>query len=328
MDATKFDNFSVNKIQDKTQSTSAGRPSPWDDAPLRSKMVAMTAMSMIAGCAAGIVATTHPQGVYVLLVGMTTCLAVMLWFGKRYVWGPYDELVATIRRIARADGPAAIDTLPLTRGDELGDIARGLHQLTSWAIRDHRDAHLIRKTVDRRVEKATRQATQQLRGMAMRDALTDLGNRHFLDDNLESLAASVRETSEDLICIIVDLDNFKQVNDSLGHQTGDELLILVGSLIRACIRGTDIAVRLGGDEFVILLPGCDMKRAGMLAHRISSLFLQHTRTTVRTDQPVSLSMGIASMLQDHLRTGHELLEAADRKLYEAKRAGKSRAVGA
>ncbi len=306
----------------------ARRGRAWHNAPLRAKVIALGAAALIGGCAAGIVAAMHPLGVWALLIVISSVLAGLLWFGKRYVWGPYEKLVDTLHRISESDLPAAIDALTLTRRDELGAIARSLHQLTSWAQRDHREARLIRKTLDRRIEEATRHTTHQLRRMAMRDALTDLGNRYFLDDNLEPLTRSVRESDDDLVCMVFDVDNFKQINDTLGHAAGDEILILLGSLIRATARKSDIAVRLGGDEFVILLPGCSGERAKLLAHRISSLFTQHVHTTVRTQVPVSLSIGIASLQRDEARSGHELLEIADRKLYQAKRAGKGHAVGA
>jgi diguanylate cyclase (GGDEF)-like protein len=300
----------------------------WQNLRLQTKTIAMIVTAMISGCAAGIVAAMHPLGVFALLGGMTGSLALLLWFGKRYVWGPYEQFVITAQQLTHEDHPTSIESLPLIRRDELGNIARAMQQLSSWANRDHREAHLIRKNLDHRIEKSTRQATFKLQRIAMRDALTDLGNRHFLDINLETLVTSVRESGDDLICIVIDLDNFKQINDTLGHATGDDVLILMGSLVRACIRTSDLAVRLGGDEFVILLPCCDMQQAATLSHRISSLFNQHMRTTLKTQLPVSLSIGIASLCQEEAQTGAELLDIADRKLYEAKRGGKAQAVGA
>jgi diguanylate cyclase (GGDEF)-like protein len=303
------------------------RTHSWDDAPLRGKVAALVIAAACGGCLVGFIEAQNSTRVWLAPAGVSLVIVVLLLVARRWVWRPYEKLVDTLERITRTERPATLGDLPLTRRDEVGKLARSLHQLTSWAIRDHRDAHLMRKTMDARVEQATRRATRQLRHLAMRDALTDLGNRHFLDDNLDPLVNSVRESGDDLLCMAIDVDHFKQINDTLGHAAGDELLILIGSLIRGSIRGNDYAVRLGGDEFVVLLPGCDPDRARELADRLRSLFVHHTRTSMRTEAQVSLSVGIASLQNDRARDGRNLLEIADAKLYEAKRLGKGRTVG-
>ncbi len=299
-----------------------------EDAPLRGKVSALVIAAACGGCAVGFIEAHFPTRFWLAPAGVSLIIVALLWVARRWVWRPYESLVETLGRITRSDRPAALNDLPLTRHDEVGMLARSLHQLTHWSIRDQRDAHLMRKTMDVRVDQATRKATSQLRRMAMSDALTDLGNRHFLDDQLDPLVKSVRESGDDLVCMVFDIDNFKQINDTLGHTAGDELLILIGSLIRATIRSNDYAVRLGGDEFVVLLPGCNRDRARRLADRLRSLFVHHTHTSMRTEATVSLSVGIASLQYDHARNGRQLLEIADGKLYEAKRAGKSQTVGA
>jgi len=299
----------------------------WDDAPLRGKVAALVIAATCGGCMVGFIEAQYPTRIWLAPMGVSLIVVALLVLARRWVWRPYEKLVDTLVQITRADRPAALGDLPLTRRDEVGKLARSLHQLTSWAIRDHRDAHLIRKTMDVRVDQATRKATRQLRRMAMRDALTDLGNRHFLDDNLDPLVKSVGASGDDLVCMVFDIDNFKQINDTLGHAAGDELLILISSLLRGSIRSNDYAVRLGGDEFVVLLPGCGLDRARRMADRLRSLFVHHTRTSMRTEAQVSLSVGIASLQNDRARNGRQLLEIADGKLYEAKRAGKSQTVG-
>ena len=117
------------------------------------------------------------------------------------------------------------------------------------------------------------------------------------------------------------MDNFKTVNDTLGHDVGDDLLKTLGSLIRASTRSVDCGVRLGGDEFVVLLPGCGMDRAKEFGERLVSLFRQYVSTVVPRDIRTGLSVGI-SELKDGIASGSELLKAADENLYVAKRSGK------
>jgi diguanylate cyclase (GGDEF)-like protein len=159
----------------------------------------------------------------------------------------------------------------------------------------------------------------------MRDPLAGLANRRFLDENLEPLVHSSLHASSPLSCIAIDMDNFKLVNDTLGHKAGDELLTFLASLIRANARNQDFAIRLGGDEFLLILPGCRIQRASQLAHTIALLFRQNARTVHTADIPVDLSFGVACLGPD-ITSAKQLLERADANLYAAKRSGKGRIV--
>jgi diguanylate cyclase (GGDEF)-like protein len=194
------------------------------------------------------------------------------------------------------------------------------------AVRGQQEAKRLRRTLDRRVEEATRQATRQLRHMAMRDPLTDVGNRRFFEENLPLLVDSALASGTDLVCLAIDMDNFKKVNDTLGHAAGDELLIFLASLVDASTRQEDYVARLGGDEFMVLLPGAHIDRAADLAKQIIALFRQHVRTALPDELDASLSVGIASLNSSKAGSGTELVEAADRNLYKAKNQGKGCAV--
>ena len=302
----------------------------WHDAPLRVKVTTLIVAAVAAGSVIGTIAAWRPPGqrVWIWPLGLTALIVVLQRLGAWWVWGPYEQLVRTLDHITQSDRRRGLNLLPVTRRDEVGRLASHTHQLASGSFRHRRQAHLLRRTIDARVAEATRKATRRLHHIAMRDALTNLGNRRFFDETLEPLVRTVKGTSDDLICLLIDVDNFKQVNDTLGHAVGDELLVLLASLLRASIRHSDYAVRLGGDEFALLLPSCDLQHAKLLAHRISTLFRQHTHTAVPAGLPVTLSIGIASLRREGAATGVELLAAADYRLYAAKRAGKARAVGA
>jgi len=299
-----------------------------EHAPLRVKVTLLVVVAVSGGAAIGAGVSQSQSGQFLLPLSLTTLILILLAIAARWIWRPLERLVKIVGQITLENRGAALERLPMHRRDEIGDISRSLHELTRSGIRRHREAHLIRKTIDTRVADATRKATTELRRIAMRDALTDLGNRHFLDDHLDSLVDSIRAGVEDLTCLAFDVDNFKQINDTLGHACGDDVLVLIGSLIRGSVRQTDYAVRLGGDEFVILLPGADIDRVHQLAARIRSLFRQHADTTLGAHMAVDLSMGLATLKGDRIQNGRDLLDIADRRLYENKRAKKAKLAAA
>lgn len=158
----------------------------------------------------------------------------------------------------------------------------------------------------------------RLRGDAERraaiDPLTGLGNRRALDDVLaRQVVASIRY-GRPLSVLMVDVDDFKLVNDEFGHARGDDVLIAVAGAIRGTVRGADAAFRWGGDEFVVLLE-VDVEEAATVAERISQGIVRTAR--LLGDLPVSVSCGWAAL--DDFETGPELLQRADARLYEAKR---------
>ena len=170
--------------------------------------------------------------------------------------------------------------------------------------------------------------TRQINAMLKRaeravwiDPLTRLGNRSLLEDRLEKVFEAQRCSGQDLSIVMLDLDNFKKLNDTQGHVAGDEMLRFVGELVRGTIRPTDVGVRYGGDEFAIILVDTTPDKAAALAERLR-LFGQRAGV-LGLDPPVSLSAGIASLLQDRPNSGKHLLRLADRALYKAKSRGKN-----
>jgi diguanylate cyclase (GGDEF)-like protein len=156
-----------------------------------------------------------------------------------------------------------------------------------------------------------------LRQQATRDALTGLFNRRMLDQYLPQLIETSRESGADLCVLTIDVDYFKQLNDTLGHAEGDSLLRSIGQLIRSTIRHNDAAFRCGGDEFLIVLPGADPDAAQILADRLISLVDGLTKTLRITPRP-GLSIGQARLSKLSDATSDALLSEADRALYEEK----------
>jgi diguanylate cyclase (GGDEF)-like protein len=161
------------------------------------------------------------------------------------------------------------------------------------------------------------------------DALTGLCNRGGLDDALRKEFQRASEEGWPLSIAFVDLDYFKQINDSYGHVVGDQVLVSVAKLLADSIRNTDLVARYGGEEFVILLPGTGYKGANILAGRLVEK-LRTQRHTTDTTQPIQVtaSIGLATHMDDnqHFATVGDLLNAADQALYAAKHAGRDQVI--
>jgi len=174
--------------------------------------------------------------------------------------------------------------------------------------------------VDSQKADITRELHQAQR-KAWTDPLTRLGNRLLLEDKLDGIFAQKKQTRQDLVFVMYDVDNFKMLNDTLGHQAGDELLKFMGELLKQCVRKEDLAVRYGGDEFILVLPGVAMANAQSIAERTVRLFSQQANLLAVSPKP-TISAGIASLADHQPASADELMRMADKALYAAKNAGK------
>lgn len=157
----------------------------------------------------------------------------------------------------------------------------------------------------------------RLQQMALKDTLTGLGNRRFFDDSFAKTVQLAKRHHERCTLILLDLDNFKQVNDTAGHSAGDEVLLAVADCLRDTLRATDSLFRFGGDEFAIILSEQDTDNAELVARRLVKVINQHY---LCQQYNVSASAGLAILTAE--QTGQQLFSAADTALYAAKAAGK------
>jgi len=165
-------------------------------------------------------------------------------------------------------------------------------------------------------------ANRKLRHLASHDSLTGLPNRLLLDDRISQTIAQADRQSHEFAVLVIDLDRFKVVNDSLGHRAGDELLREVAQRLKSAVRTVDTTARLGGDEFVILLgPPITESEAYAVAHRVIEL-MEPSMRLLGLDVHTSPSIGMAFYPHDG-RTADTLLARADAAMYTAKERGRN-----
>jgi two-component system cell cycle response regulator len=162
--------------------------------------------------------------------------------------------------------------------------------------------------------------------LAVIDGLTGLNNRRYLDNHLKILFNRAAARGRPLSVCITDIDRFKQVNDTHGHDAGDEVLREFATRLRSTVRGADLACRYGGEEFVVVMPDTSVDLAASVAERLRSI-IEDRPFVLRSGRElhITASLGIATNTVA-VETPEQLLRQADRALYEAKNTGRNRVV--
>jgi two-component system cell cycle response regulator len=174
-----------------------------------------------------------------------------------------------------------------------------------------------------------RESVQQTIELAVTDALTGLNNRRYLDKHLKLLFDRANARGKPLSILITDIDRFKSVNDSHGHDAGDEVLKEFAARVRATVRGADLACRFGGEEFVVVMPDTSPDTAASVAERLRHMIEAHPFTLRQSGVSLNItaSIGISSTVWG-AESAEQLLKQADKALYEAKHGGRNRVVAA
>jgi diguanylate cyclase (GGDEF)-like protein len=202
------------------------------------------------------------------------------------------------------------------------DIAE-LEQLYDTVLalnREYANAQLELAQINHKLQ----QREAQILTASLTDPLTGVGNRRRLEQALVVEANRAERTGGGFCAVMADLDHFKQVNDTYGHEAGDKVLAAFGDVLRRRTREVDIAARFGGEEFVVLMPATNLQDAVAIAERIRAAVAE-----LRVEplpEPVTASFGVAERVAGE--PGDALLRRADAALYEAKRLGRNRVMAA
>ncbi|GFO56921.1 diguanylate cyclase response regulator [Geomonas sp. Red276] len=169
-----------------------------------------------------------------------------------------------------------------------------------------------------------KKANELLKRLTNIDHLTNLFNRRYLTEVLEAEFLRARRNNECLSLIIADIDFFKKVNDTFGHQNGDVVLSSVAAIIQRQLRAYDIAARYGGEEFVLVVPGTNLQGGVMVAERLRQAVLENTFPPPLQHLTVTISAGVATYPSPLVDSIDSLFRQADEALYRAKENGRNR----
>ena len=230
-------------------------------------------------------------------------LLLSLWLARNMI-RPLNQIGVAIAHFSE---DLSLQPLPTERGDELGKLARNIRAMQE-------------KILTQIIELNTNQ--QELQRMAHNDPLTGLPNRRLFFDRLQHAINNAERNGKLLGLLYVDLDHFKEINDTHGHAAGDEVLDNIAHLLASVTRSGDTVARLGGDEFVILFEEVE-SRATLLGIAQKLLALLQNRLLIDgKDLQVRASLGISIYPQDG-RDAQTLLQNADRAMYSSKRSGRN-----
>lgn len=173
-------------------------------------------------------------------------------------------------------------------------------------------------------DKNNRKGTTLLYGISTTDFLTGLYNRRYLENILKTVFPKIRRYREEAVFIMIDIDHFKQVNDTYGHLFGDFVLKESAKIIALSIKGSDIVARFGGEEFFIGLFNCNLPDGIRCAERLRKKIEKHTFTKDDISVKITVSMGISCFPFSGIRDVSDIFELTDIALYEAKNSGRNK----
>jgi diguanylate cyclase (GGDEF)-like protein/PAS domain S-box-containing protein len=226
-----------------------------------------------------------------------------------------DRMVETEEQIRNADGTvSSLRSFKFPCHDSAGNVLlAGVAVDVSEEVAHQNELERYHRELE--------EANDQLRKLAVTDELTGLRNRRSFEERLVMEFSMARRRKRELSVLLIDVDNFKTINDRWGHSAGDEVLRRLGMILRTTVRLPDLPARYGGEEFVVLLPESGEESAMGLAKRV----MQRVAAEDWDNETLTISVGMASM-NESLQNGFQLVELADEALYAAKRAGKNRVM--
>ncbi len=236
-----------------------------------------------------------------------------------------------LRRVKSQEAFVDLPVILLTGQDTVAQKIKGLELGASdYLTKPFDPGELIaRVKVQQKVKRLQDElkiAKQKYRELAITDFLTGITNRrHFMELYLKEFSRSKRFVAH-LSLIFFDLDNFKKINDTLGHLQGDRVLKTLTKLVTSQIRRYDVFARYGGEEFILMLPQTGFDAAMMVAEKIRSTVETTHFEGMEAPGSVTISLGVSSFPLQKVETGEQLIKLADEAQYEAKQQGKNRVM--
>ncbi len=259
-----------------------------------------------------------------VVVVCAIALPVVALILRRWV-KPWRDLVLATRRLAAG---SHIEPVAVRSDDEIGYLAAAFNDMAGRLVHKQRELEDANADLEKKVRQRTYELQiekEKLEAAAFTDQLTGLPNRRAFSQEMDKHFPEARTYGGDLCVLVIDLDGFKGVNDTYGHDKGDELLKLAASCMRKHAKRNHTPARMGGDEFLMLMPKTDLQAAAKVANLIREDFIRDSRELLGPDATVrvSMSQGLANIAQARPDTSVQLVAQADKAVYAAKAAGKS-----
>ncbi|MEO8848578.1 MAG: EAL domain-containing protein [Casimicrobiaceae bacterium] len=261
-----------------------------------------------------------------LAVAAVTLLALLAtMFLTRRLVAPMRRLI----RAARAVGGGRLDVyVPASSSDEMGLLTHTFNHMTQRLAESQSQVSSYQRTLEDKVAQRTKEleiATAHAYKLAQHDILTGLPNRSLLNNRLRQILSQAQREQVQVACLFLDFDHFKRINDTLGHDAGDQLLQAIAQRLISAVRESDTVARLGGDEFVLVLPDLDPAHATFEVMTVISRIRESFMAPFRLANQVptlTCSIGVSIYPLDAQDTA-TLIKQADTAMYAAKEAGRN-----
>lgn len=240
-----------------------------------------------------------------------------------------ESVVAAIDAVAQDNAAFIKDSEAIpegTEGDAIRALLGGIRKQIADIVDHGRQFETKLDDYSSEITGLTRQL-EQTKQAAMLDPTTGIGNRRKFEQALKDILADLAQFNDKVSVLLADVDNFKNVNDTLGHNVGDQVLRLVAHTFSTNLKGGDVVARWGGDEFAAILPNTNLDNAMAVAENVRSAMNSRSlknKDTGETMGKVTLSVGVSTYRQGD--NAHKLIFRADQALYEAKRLGRNRTI--
>lgn len=256
------------------------------------------------------------------LGGLATILFMYLAYRlAATVSQPIEKLAKVACRIRQGDEETPFAERSNVR--EVDELSDSLHGMTNTLIARRNELEEINATLEQKVQERTAElsaANRELECLARQDALTGLANRLAVNEQLHEEFLRMKRTGGVYSVLLMDIDHFKQVNDTHGHEVGDHVLKHMARILQGAVRETDFVARFGGEEFLVILPDTDQGKAWAVAEKIRAAVAD---ATVPAVGQVTLSIGVAQAGSEEANE-EDAVRRADKGLYQAKAEGRNR----
>jgi len=251
-------------------------------------------------------------------IALFLLLTIAIWYIARYISSPIVELIDLSRRMTTTE----LKSNALKFHNEISNL-KDTFTIMKKSI-ENKNNELLKNKED--LEKQIDIRTRELKLLASTDELTNLHNRRYFLDTAKGILELAKREPTELSILMIDIDSFKNINDTYGHDFGDKVIVHVSKILQELVRITDCVCRWGGEEFVVLLPGTSSMRAILTAEKIRSGIEESALKYNDKEVVVTVSIGISDINFKYSTKFEYFLHNADLALYEAKRDGRNKVV--